>query len=131
MEMSSERQFPPVEPGTSVLIKIPDVDRNKGDANNLIAMVLEVSDDQMYKLGTKSGILFSLYSHNHLNPCKEDVPDVKITLRSSAIAQSRGSGQGFVRCNCTTKCANNRCKCRKQKLIGNWMCHSSLPCYNK
>ena len=87
------------------LIEIPDVDRNKGDSNNLIAIVLEVSDDQMYKLGTKSGILSSLYSRNQLNPCQqkflrtEDVPDVKIILRSSAIAQSRGSGQGFVRCN--------------------------------
>ena len=58
--MYSDRQFLPVEPGTCVIIKVPDVDRNKGDAKNLIAVVLEVSVDQMYKLGTKNGILASV-----------------------------------------------------------------------
>lgn len=40
---------PPAKAGDSVIVPIPEVDRGKGDIINVVAVVLEISNDDLYK----------------------------------------------------------------------------------
>ncbi|CAK1580558.1 unnamed protein product [Parnassius mnemosyne] len=106
MMKSSEKKFAPVPIGTSVRIAVPEVDRGRGDARNIIGVVLAKSDDELYQIGTKNGILKQSYSRSQINVCPralldaEDVPSTEIALRSVASLQSSGTGQGFKKCHC-------------------------------
>ncbi|KAK9727585.1 hypothetical protein QE152_g19084 [Popillia japonica] len=64
MKMHSDYKFPLIEKGTTVTIPVPDVDRSKGDLRNLIGIVMEVTPDSFYKIGTKTGALSNLYSRS-------------------------------------------------------------------
>ena len=136
MKFTSEKQFPPIAVGETVMVKVPEVDRSKADSKNIIAIVLEEVDG-MYKLGTEKGRIAALYTRNQILACKQkflsfdSVPDKEISLRSAAIAMSLGSGQGFFRCGCEKKCVNNLCKCRANKVLCNSKCHGSSSCTNK
>ena len=48
----SEKNFPEGKIGDTVKVRIPDMDRARGDSRNIIAIILDVIDDN-YKLGTK------------------------------------------------------------------------------
>lgn len=52
MKLSSEKAFPKLDIGTTVKISIPSVDTSKVDAKNVLGLVLEITDDGYYKLGT-------------------------------------------------------------------------------
>ncbi|CAH0385917.1 unnamed protein product [Bemisia tabaci] len=133
----SERKFQPLPVGSNVTIPFPDVDRAKGDARNTIAVVLEVSEDQLHTFGTQHGRLAALYMRNQFRPCKEeflkasDVPDAVISLRSLSRADSNFGGQGFTKCSCRGQCNDTRCSCKKKGLQCNSKCHNSGPCCNK
>lgn len=137
MKLRSDLNFPDPKVGDTVRVKIPDVDRCKTEARSVLACVLEVTPDNFFKLGTTSGELPQLYTRSQLALCHEkfvkpeDVPAERVSLRSIASSQAVGSGQGFVRCSCTQKCANNRCLCRRKGLLCNSKCHSSSTCTNK
>ncbi|XP_039315443.1 SCAN domain-containing protein 3-like [Solenopsis invicta] len=111
----SEKKFPSAEVGTSVTIPLPSVDRNKGDPKNIIGVILEVTEDGLYKIGTKSGILSSLYSRNQFGICNEmflsstDVPQCEMSLRSINADQSAFGSQGYIKSSCKIKCTTNRC----------------------
>lgn len=134
----SSKQFPPASVGMTVRVPIPDVDRGRGDARNILAIVTEVTDDGFYRLGTKGGILKQLYSRSQFSTCKaellniQNIPlDTEISLRSAATQSSIGTGQGFVKCSCSNKCINKKCSCKRRGLLCQSKCHSSLPCTNK
>lgn len=55
----------------------------------------------------------------------------EISLRTAATKHSIGSGQGFLKCSCTTSCKTNKCLCKKKNVLCNSKCHSSLSCNNK
>lgn len=57
MKLRSENQFPPLTVETTVKILVPYLDRGKVDANNVLGVILSVTDDGFYKIGTKNGIL--------------------------------------------------------------------------
>ncbi|KAF2885698.1 hypothetical protein ILUMI_20471 [Ignelater luminosus] len=59
-----EKCFPPIPVGSFVVIAVPEVDRDKIDAKNIpvIGIIMDVTDDEYYKVGCKSGITDSLYS---------------------------------------------------------------------
>jgi len=61
MTSRSNAKFPAVDIGTNVVIRIPDVDKSKTDLPNLLGIVLEKTDQDLYKIGTKDGILDKLY----------------------------------------------------------------------
>ncbi|CAB3239251.1 unnamed protein product [Arctia plantaginis] len=65
MLKSSRKKIPPVPIGTTVRIPVPEVDRGHGDASNLLAVVLQKTDDELYKIGTKQGVVKTLYSRQH------------------------------------------------------------------
>lgn len=56
MLKTSGKKFPPVPLGITVRIPVP-VDRGRGDARNILAVVLQKTDDELYQLGTKQGVL--------------------------------------------------------------------------
>ncbi|KFD49691.1 hypothetical protein M514_09388 [Trichuris suis] len=137
MKVDSDKQFLPVRLGATVRVPAPDVDRGQVDARNLLAVVMSVTENGFCRLGTAQGVLNQLYARSGFTPCRkeliriEDVPNQEIPVRSTAIAQSTGSGQGFVRCTCKNKCQTMRCSCVKKKIKCNSKCHSSIPCSNK
>ncbi|XP_060859794.1 KRAB-A domain-containing protein 2-like [Metopolophium dirhodum] len=137
MKDLSNTKFAVANIGSTVRIKIPDVDRGKGDPRSIIAVVLKLTDDGFYQLGCNDGVLKQLYSRSQFTVCSENllaveaVPNESITLRSAATAQSLGTGQGFFKCTCTKKCDTKRCVCRKKEVLCNSKCHNSLTCTNK
>lgn len=137
MLKTSEKKFPSVELGTTVRIPVPEVDRGRGDARNILAVVLQKNDDELYQLGTKQGVIKTLYSRQQFAVChqellkKEDVPNLETTLRTVATLQSTGTGQGFVKCSCKKYCDTNKCSCLKSKSLCTSKCHNSSSCKNK
>ncbi|XP_068229593.1 uncharacterized protein [Palaemon carinicauda] len=137
MKRGSDKKCPPAPLGASVQVPIPDVDKGRGDLRNLLAVVMSMTEDGFYRPGTAQGILKQLYARSEFTVCPkdfmkaEDVPDLEIAFQSAATSLSTGSGQGFVRCMCKTKCQTMRCLCVKKKIKCNLKCHSSLPCCNK
>lgn len=137
MLKNSNQKFPPIAIGSTVRICIPELDRNKGDLNNLLAVVMIVNDKELYRLGCKSGILQGLYSKNQFTVCTEnflsinEVPPIEISVRSANKQTSLVGGQGFKRCHCKMSCITNKCCCKKNNLKCNSKCHSSMSCKNK
>ncbi|CAG4991245.1 unnamed protein product [Parnassius apollo] len=134
---SSEKKFPPIPISTSVRIAVLEVDRGRGDARNIIGVVLAKTDDELYQIGTNNGMIKQLYSRSQINVCPrvvldvKNVPSTEIALRSVANLKSIGTGQGFKKCLCKKNCSIARCMCYKNKLLRTSKCHSSLPCKNK
>lgn len=97
---------------------------------------MEITDD-MYKIGTKKGILDKLYSRNQISPVSVaflvlgDIPQNGTTLRGLNKEISMFGGQGHTKCNCKTSCMTNRCQCKKSGVLCNSKCHNSLSCNNK
>ncbi|GBL62597.1 hypothetical protein AVEN_148756-1 [Araneus ventricosus] len=120
MKMNSERKFPTASLGTTVRVPIPDVDKRRCDSRNILEVAMSVIEDGFYRLGISEGILKQLYPRSQFTLCPknwlriEDIPDHEIPLWSVAIAQSSGSGQGFSKCMCKTKCQNMKCLLREK-----------------
>lgn len=55
MKTRSNKKFPPALVGNTVRVPISDVDRGRGEAHNILACVLEVTEDGFYRLGNKTG----------------------------------------------------------------------------
>ncbi|XP_061724387.1 uncharacterized protein LOC133530493 [Cydia pomonella] len=106
MKTASDQSHPPLKVGDNLIIPIPDVDKGKADLRNVIGVVLEVTSEQLYKIGTKSGILNKLYCRSEFDGCEEkflrqhEVPNVTIALRTVAKNVATGTGQGYARCVC-------------------------------
>ena len=133
----SRRRFGEAKVGDTVLLAIPDLDRGRCEFPNLTAIVVEVHDGGLYKLGCKTGILDSFYTRNQFSPTQESfltLEDVNldkvIPLRTAASEESMGGGQGFFRCTCTGKCITKRCKCFKADRKCNSRCHNRRTCNN-
>lgn len=137
MKIISSKRFPPATRGQTVKVKIPEVDRSKTDPRILLAVVLEKTDEDFYRLGTSTGTLAQLFARNQFAICKEnflspgDVPPQEISVRSAVRKLSLCGGQGFKKCNCTRKCSTKKCLCRSSNILCNSKCHGSLSCTNK
>ncbi|KAF0703723.1 SCAN domain-containing protein 3-like, partial [Aphis craccivora] len=104
MKTWSDKKLKPAEVGATVRVPVPDLDKGRGDARNILAVVIEVTDDGYYQLGTKEGLLKSLYSRSQITICQknliaiEEVPrENTFALRTIATQQSTGPGQGFFK----------------------------------
>ena len=62
----SDRRFPAVQIGSTVRLPIPDVDRARGSARNLLAVVLEV-ENNFYKLCKNVVIKLAVYLPENAN----------------------------------------------------------------
>ena len=126
--------------GDSVTIPIPLVDRGRGDPRNILGVIIDRDENDIYTVAVKGGILNSKYCRNQFEVCQQHFLDEssvnlsqKIGLRQAVIKESRTGGQGYIRCHCagSHRCENNRCKCFKSKIKCSSRCHSSLACKNK
>ena len=63
-----------------------------------------MTQDNLYKIGTKHSILRNLYNRNQICKCdtvflnKDDIPKRKTSLRAANSQQSIFVGQGFLKC---------------------------------
>ena len=103
-----------------MLLPIPEVDtRSPFDPQNLPGVVLSITDDGFYQIGTSSGRLENHYTAGQLELSltfflrQEDVPDKSVTLREAILHSSLGIHKQF--CNCTGGCVSNICKCKSQE----------------
>ena len=128
------------EAGDNVAIPIPMVDRGRGDPRNILGIIVDRDEHDMYEISLKAGILTTRYSRNQFDLCPQrllndsDVnTECTITLRQ-ALKSSASGGQGFFHCDCSNgkkQCQTNRCKCYKSKRLCNSRCHRSLTCQDK
>jgi hypothetical protein len=137
MLRTTARKFPEINVGDNVVVPIAEVDRARGDPRNFAAVVLEVTEDGLYKVGNEKGVYAPLLSRNQLEVVKakllspEDVPAGELSVRAMATASSLSGGQGYTRCLCTTRCKTKRCSCRAAGRLCNSKCHNSKDCTNK
>lgn len=59
--------------GETVKVPVPDLDRGRSDSRNILAIVLEKNENDLYKLGTTHGIINQMYSRNQFSICKEKI----------------------------------------------------------
>lgn len=162
MKTWSDKKLNPADVGATVRVPVPDVDKGRGDARNILAVVTEVNmnfkkniysyillsiiilnffqvtADGYYRLGTREGLLKSLYSRSQFTICQkklipiDEVPmENTLALRTIATQQSTGTGQGFMKCTCKSRCQTKKCLCVKNNIICSSKCHASLVCFNK
>ncbi|GFO11638.1 integrase core domain protein [Plakobranchus ocellatus] len=81
IKRDSDKKFPPAPLGATVLAPLPDADKGRGDSRNLLAVVLNVTENCFYRLGTDQRILKQPYDRAEFTVCPkrlmkaEDVPD--------------------------------------------------------
>lgn len=61
MTSRSDSKFPAITVGVNVMIRILDVDKSKTDLPNIMGIVLEKTEHDLYRIGTENGILDKLY----------------------------------------------------------------------
>ena len=138
MLKQSEGHYPTIQVGDNVRVDVPKVDRGPADPPTLIGVVTELTAHGSFKIGTKQGKLKGCLARNMVEKCKrnvfvslEDVPTTsELSVRQAVAAESIGSGQGFIHCNCKVGCLSGRCKCRKSNRVCNSRCHKNLSCQN-
>jgi len=127
--------------GDNVIVPIPLVDRGKGDPRNLIGVILDRNENDLYKIAVSAGVIKGRFSRNQFDLCKEKLytekdmnTSIEVSLRQAVHKESLSGGQGYAKCNCvqsSKQCNTNRCKCFKNKVKCNSRCHNSLTCPNK
>ena len=135
MTKNSNSILQPLNIGDNVRVPIPRFDRGRSDPPNLLGVVTNISQGK-YDIGTTVGHLERTFSRNQIEKCpskiitENDVPEKTLSVRSAVAENSVANGQGFISCNCKKGCSA-RCKCKKNNLLCNSRCHSSLTCKNK
>ena len=140
MTKRSRLQFVPGNVGDTVTIPIPLVDRGRGDPRNILGVIVDRNENDMYKIVVKGGILNVRFARNQFDVCsqtlltEQDVSqEQEISLRNAVQFESNCGGQGYAKCNCSGsgRCLTNRCKCFKAKVQCNSRCHACVSCPNK
>ena len=58
--------------GDNVAVPVPLVDRGRGDARNILGVIVDKQEDtDQYRIAVKAGILNGLYSRNQFDLCPE------------------------------------------------------------
>uniref|UniRef100_A0ABD2VUJ7 Uncharacterized protein n=1 Tax=Trichogramma kaykai TaxID=54128 RepID=A0ABD2VUJ7_9HYME len=123
MKHRSDKLHNPVTIGDCVIVPIPDVDSAKSDLRNII--VVTASTEKVLKMASE----FNVCQQKFLQ--KSDVPTTALSLRTLATQQSHAGGQGYFECSCRSYCNTKICICRKNNVLCNSQCHSSVTCCNK
>ncbi|XP_068245462.1 uncharacterized protein [Palaemon carinicauda] len=122
-----------LEAGQCATLRVPDVDRGPADPKNLLVVVMK-EEDGLYTVDCREGVLGSKNTTADLSPTDQalikadDVPDIRLTLRT-ATAKGTG-GKGCVKFQCRTQCSSGRCSCRKKEMKCNSRCHQRRECKN-
>src|ERR1043166_9046946 len=105
--------------GDLVRIAIPKIDRFSVDRPTLPCKIMEKTENNKYRIGSKFGIVEICYSAGELEPLGTtdfpelyEIPSGKVSVREAARLQSARSVSGGL-CNCKSECNNNKCRCKK------------------
>ena len=105
------------EVGDNVAILIPMVDN--GDPRNILGVVVDRDENDLYKIAVKAAILSTKYFRNQFHLCLQrllsdtDVSTHCATTCRQALKSTASGEQGFFCCDCTKgtkQCQTNRCK---------------------
>ena len=127
-------------PGNNVTVPIPLVDRGRVDPRNIMGVIVDRDNHDLYRIAVKGGVLATKYARNQFDLCSAKILslddmslDREIGLRSAVQFESVCGGQGFVKCGCLgiKRCSTNKCKCYRAKVKCNSRCHACLVCSNK
>lgn len=123
--------------GDLVRIAVPKIDRFSVDRPTLPCKIMEKTENNQYRVGSKFGIIEICYSAGELEPLGtiafpelNEIPSNTITIREAARLQNVGSVSGGI-CNCKSECNSNRCRCKRMGENCNSRCHSGRSCQNK
>ena len=107
MVMRSRIEHKAGNPGENVTIPIPMVDRGRGDPRNLMGIIIDRDENDLYRIAVRGGVLKGKYSRNQFDLCvqkllsEKDVNSTEeVALRTAVQFESNCGGQGFVKCNC-------------------------------
>ena len=96
------------EVGDNVAVPIPLVDRGRGDARNILGVIVDRDENDLYTIAVKSGIIKTKYSRNQFELCPQKLltqsdvkQDEQVSLRQ-ALKSTATCGQGFLKCGCGT-----------------------------
>ena len=131
---NSARRYSPANIGDSVKVYLNEVDRGRCEFPNILAVIIDITSDGMFKLGTKERILKYHYARNqsevlpnkHLSLEQVDKSQER-PLRTAANAQSQASEQGFTKCGCQKSCQANNCICYRGNVLCYSRCHGKQP----
>ena len=97
-------------PGDNVAVPLPLVDRGRGDPRNILGVILDCNENNMYPICFKSGILESKYKYARTSMPATSLSTTPFTgnrCRSHkndhfapVTEESTSGGQGYVKCNC-------------------------------
>ena len=65
-----QKKFLEIQIGESFIVPISSLDRGKEDAANILVVVMKRTANEYYKIGTKQGLISSLYVRNQIQSCK-------------------------------------------------------------
>ncbi|CAG8643340.1 13790_t:CDS:1, partial [Cetraspora pellucida] len=123
---------------TYIRIWVSPIDQSSTDRKALPCKIVEVLPNNLYRLGCIAGIINKCYSANEMELMGsqeftelENIPNSLIGVHEATLAQS-ASTIASIRCNCYTKCDQNRCRCKKAGIVCGSNCHpSSNRCVNR
>ena len=99
--------FSKVKVGDNVTVPIPSVDHGRTDPRNIIGIIIAVSENNMYTVAVKGGVLNGRYSRNQFDECATSLfsmddfcNDEQVSLRIAVHQESNCGGQGYAKCNC-------------------------------
>ncbi|XP_047478501.1 uncharacterized protein LOC125031659 [Penaeus chinensis] len=124
MVKRSRIDFKAMEEGDNVTVPIPMMGRGRGDPRNILGVITSRSENDLYAITVKNGILKAKYSRNQFDICPQrlltlfDVNPKDLVSHRQALKKSTTGGQGFVICDCAESktCCTNICKCYKASL---------------
>ena len=95
-------------PGDNVIISIPLVDRGRGDPRNIMGVILDRNENDMYRIAVRAGILKGSYSRNQfdLYSANDFSTDKEIGLRQAVQQGSSVVDKGLPSAT-VHKVANN------------------------
>jgi hypothetical protein len=84
------------EVSDNVAIPIPLVDRGRGDPRNILGVILDRDENDLYKIAVRAGVLNCKYSRNQFDLCNQkfltmnDVrTDNEVSLRNAVQVESK------------------------------------------
>ncbi|XP_023214100.1 uncharacterized protein LOC111616986, partial [Centruroides sculpturatus] len=123
MKATSVDKYSNVKIGQNVRLKVPEIDKVKTYPKSVIAVVVDVKDNEFYQLDTKIVLLKQLYTQSQFTSCPKDfikievVKGKEVSLREVVAKLSLTGGQGFKKCNCLKKCLTKKCAFKSSRLL--------------
>lgn len=127
----SEAEQPELKVGDNVSIPLEGNDKHKnGNRENIIGIIVKITDGRL-KIANKQGTIhqtFQAHEVRKLNSTFLTEEDVNTQIRPlRTVCQPRRSQHGIVKikCLCSTKCIDPRCRCIKNNVKCTTQCHKN------